>query len=286
MKRLLPVLACCCALLLGGCSLTRLAYDHLPVMLRWQAGDYVDFTPQQDRDFKLEIARVIAWHRRSQLPLYAADLRGLAGEVRAGPLSPGQVRAFSDRVDQHWDDLAEAAVPGYVHLHSELDDAQVADMVRRIGQQLERRARKRLEQSEPERRQRLAGDMDERLDQWIGRPTPQQRQMVQAWAAQVRLTTPEDQVQRRANLERYAALLATRRDPGFADRVRAFIQAPEGDAETQARDRAERERWLDLLAALTATLDAAQREHLRQRLLAYAQDFEALAAEPAPDAQS
>src|SRR5579859_1093672 len=132
MKRLLQCLACCCALLLGGCSLTRLAYDHLATLLRWEAGDYVDFTAQQDRDFDTEIHRVWNWHRRTQLPLYAADLRGLADEVRAGPLSFDQVKAFSDKVNQHWDDLAEAALPGYVRLHAELDDAQVVELIQHI----------------------------------------------------------------------------------------------------------------------------------------------------------
>jgi hypothetical protein len=279
MKRLLTVLACCCVLLLGGCSLTRLAYDHLPGLLRWEAGDYVDLTPQQERDFKVEMTRVWNWHRRTQLPLYAADLRGLAAQAQAGPLSLEQVRAFSDRVNQHWDDLTEAMLPGYVKLHAELDDAQAAEMIRRIGQQLDERSSKRMKRSEPQRRAKIADDMEDSLHQWIGRLDAQQRGMVEQWAAQVHLGTPEEAAQRRDSLDRYAALLATRTQPGFAGRVRAYVREPE-EAAVAERDRAERERWLALLSALSATLEPEQREHFRQRLLDYAADFEALAAEP------
>ncbi len=286
MKRLLRSLAICCALLLAGCSLTRLAYDHLPRLLRWEAGDYVDFTAQQDRDFDSEIRKVWDWHRRTQLPLYAADFRGLADEVRAGPLSDEQVRAFSDRVNQHWQDLADAALPGYVRLHAELDDAQVAEMIRNIRKDVERRVQKRLKRSEAQRRDKLVEDMEASLRQWTGRLNARQREMVRQWAAQVQLSTPQQEGQRRNGVDRYAALLAGRNQPGFEQRVRDYVRAPEDGQEVEAHDLAERDRWLRLLSALSATLESEQREHLCRRLLDYAQDFEDLAAEAVPQDSS
>ena len=283
MKVLLRCLAAGCALLLAGCSLTRLGYDHLPALLRWEAGDYVDFTAQQDRDFASEIRKVWSWHRRSQLPLYAADLRGLADQVRAGPLSYEQVVAFSERVDQHWQDLADAALPGYVKLHVELDDAQVDEMIGRIRKDVERRVHKRLKLSEAQRRDKLVDEMEDSLRQWVGRPTAQQRGMVRQWAEQVQLSTPEQEGQRRTGVDRYAALLASRGQPGFGQRVRDYVRAPEAGQEVEAHDRAERERWLRLLGALSATLEPEQRQHLCRRLLDYAQDFEDLAAEDSRD---
>jgi len=283
MKRPLRSLALCCALLLAGCSLTRLAYDHLPALLRWEAGDYVSFTAQQDRDFDLETRKVWSWHRRTQLPLYAADFRGLAEEVRAGPLSYEQVRAFSERINQRWQDLAEVALPGYVRLHAELDDAQVAEMIRHIRKNVEQRVHKRLKRSEAQRRDKLADDMEASLKQWIGRPNAQQREMVRQWAAQVQLSTPQQEGQRSAGVDRYAALLAGRNQAGFEQRVRDYVRAPEDGQEVEAHDLAERDRWLRLLSALSATLEPEQRAHLCQRLLDYAQDFEDLAAEPQPE---
>ncbi len=282
MKRLLQCLACCCALLLGGCSLTRLAYDHLATLLRWEAGDYVDFTAQQNQDFDVEIHKVWNWHRRTQLPLYAADLRGLADQVRAGPLDFDQVKAFSDKVNLHWQDLADAALPGYVKLHVELDDSQVSELIRRIRKDVEQRAHKRLKRSEAERRDKLVDDMQDSLKQWIGRPDERQRAMLRQWAAQVELTTPQQEAERGNGVDRYAALLATRKQPGFEQRVRSYVNAPEEGQDIEAHDLAERDRWLRLLAALSATLEPEQREHLCQRLLDYARDFEELAAEATP----
>jgi hypothetical protein len=281
----LRALLCGIALLLGGCSATRLAYDHLDTLMRWQASDYVDLTSAQRRDFNVELYELWAWHRATQLPLYAADLKVLAGQVQAGPLSLQQVEQADQRAIEHWNNLIERAAPGYARLHAVLSDTQVSDMLARIGKQVDRKARKRLQQTPAQRRQRNLDEMNELLRHWIGHPSEQQRQLVEQWAACVAVDdahVQRQEQQRKDRLLRYAGLLATRNQPGFEERVRAFIFSPQGVGEDE--EIAQQERWLRLLAELSATLAAAQREHLRQHLLDYATEFDALAEEkPARD---
>jgi len=277
--RPLKFLVCCCALLLAGCSATRLGYDHLDTLLHWQASKYVDLTTQQKQSFDVEIQHLWIWHRHTQLPLYAAGLRQLAATVQAGPLSRAQLEASSETINGYWNDLVNYALPGYARLHQQLSDAQVADMIQRIGKEVDRRARKAQKLSEQEQRQHMIERMDDLLHDWIGRPNTQQRQLVEQWAAQVQLTTPEQTQQRHARLESYAAVLATRSQPGFEERMRAFILAPDAADDPHSPEAVERGRWLQLLADVSTTLEPAQREHLRTHLLDYAADFEALAAE-------
>jgi len=284
--RALHWLGCCLAvLLLAGCSATRLAYDHLDTLVHWQASDYIDMTGQQRQAFDAELYRLWAWHRGSQLPLYSADLKHLADEVQAGPLSLQQLDDAGTRITEHWNSLIAQALPGYARLHADLSDAQVADMVRRIGKQVERKSRKRQKRSEAERREHSADEMDDLLHDWIGRPNPAQRLLVEQWAAREPGATQEQEQlkdqETQASLEHYAALLATRTQPGFEQRMGAFIQAPEA-ADERVREEAEQQRWLQLLADISATMEPGQREHLRQRLLDYAADFDALAAEEPP----
>jgi hypothetical protein len=68
--------------------------------------------------------------------------------------------------------------------------------------------------------------------------------------------------------------------------MRSFFMAPETASMDTGRspDQSQQQRWLQLVSDLSATLEPAQREHLRRRLLDYAADFEALAAEKPPQA--
>ena len=286
MLRPLKRLACCCAvLLLAACSATRLGYNHLDELLHWEVSSYVDLDPQQQRLFDAELQSLWLWHRHTQLPLYAAELRRLAGLVQADALSREQFDTASAHIAGYWKDLVAQALPGYARVNAALSDAQVADMLRRIGKEVERKARKRQKQSAEQRRQHRIDAMNDTLRDWIGRPNARQRQLVEQWADQVRYTADGQTRQQRARLDSYAALLASRTQPGFAQRMGAFILAPEADQDPQAPEAVERGRWLQLLADIAATLEPAQREHLRKRLLGYAADFEALAAEH-PDGQA
>ncbi len=276
--RLLKILICSCALLLAGCSVTRLAYDHLDTLLHWQASNYVDLNAQQKQSFDVEIQRLWIWHRHTQLPLYAAELRQLAASVQAGPLSREQFESCSERVAEHWTDLLGEALPGFARLQTELSDAQVADMIQRIGKEIDRKSRKTQKLSEQGRRQHMTERMDDTLQDWIGRPNAQQRQMVEQWAARVQLSTSSQAQERHANLDHYAALLATRAQPGFEQRISAFLLSDTAD-DPHSPEAVERGRWLQLLSDISATLEPAQRERLRTHLLDYAADFEALAAE-------
>ena len=62
------------ALLLGACSTTRLAYNRAPTFAYWWLDGYVDFTDAQSPVARADIDRFFAWHRGTELPLYAQRL--------------------------------------------------------------------------------------------------------------------------------------------------------------------------------------------------------------------
>jgi hypothetical protein len=278
--RALKLLACCAAvLLLGACSAVRLAYDHLDTVIRWEVSEYVDLTAPQRRAFNAELDPLWRWHRQSQLPLYAADLRELADQVQAGPLSLQQVEAANARILAYWDAFADQAAPGYSRVVGGFSDAQVADMIRRIGKELERKSRKERKLSAEQHRQHLIDAMNDGLRDWIGRPDPAQAQLLEQWATEAAAAVPQQdrENERQARLGRYTALLASRTQPGFEDRVRAYFRTP--DHQQRTPEQQDLDRRLQLLATLSASLQPAQRQHLCRKLLDYAADFDALAAE-------
>jgi hypothetical protein len=271
----------CCSLgfLLTACSTTRLAYNHLDTLLHWVISDYVDLSDVQQKSLDADFDALWNWHRRTQLPLYAADLRKLADAVQAGPLSMEQVQAFSTRAVQRGQDLVTAALPGYIRMNAGLSDAQIAHAFQRLNKEIDDTERRHETRTAEERRKHRIDSMEHSLTGWIGKPTPPQRQMVEQWVAADPPQPSDSAAEQHAVLNRYAALLANRHEPGFEDRMRRFLLAEDDSDANRSSEMAEEKRWLQFLADLSATLEPAQREHLRKRLLGYAADCESLANE-------
>jgi hypothetical protein len=282
-RKLACLLLCCTGLLLQACSTTRLGYDHLDTLLHWWLSDYLELEAPQQQLWQQDFAPLWRWHRRTQLLLYAADLRRLAAEVQAGPLSAQQLQQDSLRLADYWRATVEQALPGFAALNASLSDEQAAGMVRRIGDKIDKKGRKRDRYSEAERRRRLTDETESLLRKWLGPVNEPQRRLVAQWVSQVRLIGPRDTADQHAVLERFDALLRQRKQPGFQEGLhQLLLPPPDQDPDPPpSRSPVERSHWLQLLADVSATLEPEQRRHLSDKLLGYAADFEALAAESA-----
>lgn len=62
------------ALVLTACSATRIAYNQAPTLAYWWIDAYADLTDKQSVQVRQDIDRFLAWHRESELPLYADRL--------------------------------------------------------------------------------------------------------------------------------------------------------------------------------------------------------------------
>jgi hypothetical protein len=69
--------------LLGGCSALRIGYGTAPALVYWWLDGYVDFNDAQTPRVRDAIKQWFAWHRRTQLPDYAAQLARAKTEVQA-----------------------------------------------------------------------------------------------------------------------------------------------------------------------------------------------------------
>ena len=73
--------------LLGGCSALRIGYGTAPDLVYWWLDGYVDFNDAQTPRVREAIKQWFAWHRRTQLPDYAAQLARAQAEVLADTTS-------------------------------------------------------------------------------------------------------------------------------------------------------------------------------------------------------
>ena len=120
------------ALLLGGCSALRFAYNQGPDIVYWWLDGYVDFDSAQTPRVRAAIGDWFRWNRVSQLPGYAALLARAEGEIGADA-TPEQLCRWNDTVRERLVAAFDAAVPAIAELAPSLAPAQIEHIEKRFG---------------------------------------------------------------------------------------------------------------------------------------------------------
>jgi Family of unknown function (DUF6279) len=68
--------------LLAGCGTMKLAYNQAPELLYLYIDRYFDFNSAQSTQVKAELNKLQAWHRQTQLPVYAETLQKLQPQIK------------------------------------------------------------------------------------------------------------------------------------------------------------------------------------------------------------
>jgi len=147
--------------LLPACSAIKLGYQQLPTLSYWWLDSTVSFSGNQTPVAKEAIDKLYQWHRREELPSYAALLQRTA-ELSAGPVQPEQLCRVIDEVQARLETLMRQTV------------AQAAPVAMALGpRQLSHLARQWERQNEEWEKEWLQGDtearMERRLDKALSR---------------------------------------------------------------------------------------------------------------------
>jgi hypothetical protein len=272
--RLLAVLATLA--LLAACSATKLAYNRLDWLAAWEVGKFIDLEGPSKARFRDGFATLWQWHRATQLSAYARDLRELA-DAAQGPLTRAQIEDYVVRANEHGERLFDEVLPPAAAVLRALDDAQVAGMLEKMTEQRDEDAGEDARRT-PEDRVRSAS---RGLRRWFGSQSDAQAALLREWVAARRDDPELWQRYGRQWATAFERTLATRAEPDFEIRLRTVFRDPQlpDSAATRELRAHNRAAYVDLLARLAPTLSAAQRQHLRKKLLALAEDLEHLAAQ-------
>lgn len=177
------VLVLCAAVWLTGCSAVRLVYNQAPDIAYWWLDSYVDFNDQQTLRAREVLGDWFAWHRRSELPQYAALLSKAQAEV-GGPATAEQACRWFDDLNLRFDAAFERALPGLADVMRRLSPAQIAHLERKYADNNERFADDHL-QSRPESRVKAQFKRAlDRIEMIYGRMSGEQRERIAALAVQ------------------------------------------------------------------------------------------------------
>jgi hypothetical protein len=124
------------SLLLQGCSAVRLGYGNADSLARWWIDQYVDMSPEQDALARERLSRLLAWHRKTQLPDYVSILRQ-GQKFVAGQPTAGDALALGDAVVRRGRALADQATPDIAEFLATVTPAQIERMA---GRQAEKNA--------------------------------------------------------------------------------------------------------------------------------------------------
>lgn len=277
MRRLVLFLPIAVAASIAACSTVRLSYDNADWLLARMAARYVDLSDGQERAFKTGLSHVHAWHRAEELPRYAQAFDQAAERLARG-LSREDVEWAVQAVRGHARVLAERAAGQMAPVLRTLSDRQVAEMEREFAEDNRQFARVHLQSDSTERR---TAWFCERLEDWVGALSAEQRARVRALVADF----PEMPRLRLDERKRRQAVFLKlvrehRSGPDLDPLLAAFLGDPAaGRAEPnrQAMARWERQ-FVDMLVELDRSLTPEQRRQAVARLRAYARDFRTLAA--------
>jgi hypothetical protein len=278
------------ALALAGCSTVRLAYDQAPNLLYWWIDGYIDASGEQTPRLREAIDRWFAWHRRSQLPDYAALLARAQRDV-VEPTTAAAMCSWAAELERRIDAALEEAVPAAAELMLTLTPEQLQHIERRMAKGNDE-ARADFLQSDPAERSAAA------LQRWLGRHETlygrldaAQRERLAAWLAASAFDAErwlaERRQRQREMLQTLAAVSAAGRAGDRNDALQqaqaaARVMAARSTRSPRADYRAHQQRLRQDQCALAATMHnlttPAQRQVARAKLKAWEDDLRALAA--------
>ena len=267
------------AALLSGCSFaTRFAYNNLDWLAKREIGKYVSLTREQKQDVDARFDPLWDWHRREELPRYAADLRALANAAQRG-LTEQDLRGFLDTGEQWAARLAQRGLPDVAAVIASFDDAQIAEILDKVDEDNADYREKYIEPDEAKRRSNAAKRMRKSLDKRLGSLSSAQRQRVEQWANARQLNAEGWAAEQVRWRDDFAAVLKSRGEPGFAQRLQPlFENNPDELPPALFSSNAYNTRlWIDMILDIDASMSERQRVHLVDHIIEFAEDFEALA---------
>ena len=285
LRRWIITALCGVLALTSGCSALRIGYGTAPDLVYWWLDRYVDFNGDQTPRVRQALAQWFAWHRRTQLPDYAALLVRAQAEVMADT-SAARVCEWQADLIRRANTAFDRAVPAAADILLSITPEQIAHVEQRYAAT---NSEFRDDYLQPDPAKRAAANVKrtvERAETLYGTLDDKQRAQVatalarspfdaELWLAERRMRQRDalqllNKLTRDKATSREQAQIALR---GYADRI---------EHSPQEAYRRYSERLTEFNCAFAATLhngmSTAQRRHAAQTLAGWEGDLRALAA--------
>jgi hypothetical protein len=283
--RSIIIMALCGLLaLLSGCSALRIGYGTAPDLAYWWIDSYVDFNDMQTPRARDALAQWFAWHRRTQLPDYAAQLARAQTEV-LGDTSAARACEWQAELTKRAYTAFDRAAPAVAELALTITPPQLLHIERRYAKANDEF---RDEYLQADKSKRAAANLKrtvERAESLYGTLDDAQRARIAAALARSPFD-PELWLAERRQRQQDALQMLTRltREGASRDQAQAALRAYVERLERSPREPYRRyaERLGEFNCALAANLhngtSPAQRRTAAEKLAGWEGDLRSLAA--------
>jgi hypothetical protein len=265
-------------MLFAGCT-TGFVYNRLDRVAYWYFSRQVTLSEVQAQHLRTDLRQLLQWHRRSELPRYAALLDSLSRDARH-PIGRARIDASRREIEALWRDVVQRASPHAALWLAELSDAQLEELFGNLAQDDDELRAKYCEPDERTLARRRERAVFSGIAEWTGRLSREQRELVKATVAKLEPTGCEWVANQRVFRRDLRTLLESRtREPTFAESLGRFLLSPEERWTERYRQSfvANREHVVSLLAQIDATLSPRQRTRLAGKFADLARDLRNLA---------
>lgn len=169
-------------LALTGCGTTRLAYNNAPTLSFWWLNTYFDFDSEQALRVRADLQTALAWHRKDELPLVAAELANLKSRALQNA-TPEQTCKLAADVQARVTAPLERLAPAMAAIAPSLSDAQLLKMERAFEKKNRSWREDYLDGTPQERIDHRLKQTAERTESLYGRLRPEQINWLRAQIA-------------------------------------------------------------------------------------------------------
>ncbi|AZG10993.1 hypothetical protein EGT29_25615 [Pigmentiphaga sp. H8] len=274
--------------LVAACSGVKLGYNSADKVLAWRMDDWFDLSDGLRQPARDRLHRVLAWHRREELPRYADILRSAERRLAdPAPLRAAELLALQQQVTGRLQILGGRVADEFANVLVQFGPAQRRRLLARLDENNDEFRQDYVDADAGAVRKRRIDQMVDRYQFWLGRLSPEQRTHLEQWVdargtdAAWRLSLRQDRQRAFVGIVDEAA--RGKSPPQTASRLRAFfsdLETPSAPPVRARHDEGERAR-AQLTADLFNMATPAQRDKARERLLRLAEDCLALAGQGA-----
>lgn len=281
------LLAGAAALLLAACSLQGLvfsnvttAYNNATPVLAWMVDDYVDLSEVQKEFVRERLTRTVAWHRARELPEYRRFFETVLARIEDN-ITVDEAREAHRDIRASYHRLLEHMLPDFADLLLQLDAEQLTQLERKFNEENRKIVREAARETPEERDAKRVRRFVDNLEEWTGRLSGAQRDLVAARVKTMAVYTDERVAERRFRQGEILALARTKpaREQVIAGLKRLLIDTDTWRRPDYRRKLSERDHQMfEMIATLSTTLSADQRANVQKRVRGFMKDITELSA--------
>lgn len=164
-------------LLLSGCSLS-FYYKYVDWYVEWELEDYMSLTDEQEDIIEQEVAKLVDWHQRQELPRAKAQLLAFRQSVESNHFTREDGHQLWQWLDSLAPQLFTEGMPSFERFFASMSDEQVAEMKESWAEEWQEQQDKEADDPQKARR-KIREKLEEQLEKWVGSLSDEQKAVIE-----------------------------------------------------------------------------------------------------------